>query len=76
MPEFDLDAMYRNPANVRGRDLMRAAEERGWVRQRQSGSHVVYMLPGWPRSLSIPFAAKPNGTKRAIIRDMQEAERG
>ena len=74
-PDFDLGQMYRYPANYRDADLMRAAEERGWERSRQRGSHVVYSKPGWPDSLSIPVGVKRSGTKRAIIRQLQEAER-
>lgn len=74
MAEFELEHMYRNPASYRDRDLMRAAEERGWVQVRQRGSHVVYSLTGWPFPLSIPLGVEKGGTKRAIVRQLQEAE--
>lgn len=66
--------MRRNPANIRDRDLIRAAEERGWVRSRTSGSHAIFAKPGWPYPLSIPIGVSKNGTKRAIIQQLQEAD--
>ena len=71
--DFDLDHMYRNPAGYRDRDLMRAALERGWVQTTRKGSHLTYAKPGWPNHITIQTGIKKNGTKRGIIREMQEA---
>lgn len=66
--------MYRNPATYRDRDLMNAAEERGWVQTTRKGSHVTYAKPGWPIHITIQTGIKKSGTKRFIIRQLQEAE--
>ena len=66
----DLQRMYESPANVSGRDLMRAAERRGWELARISGSHHIYRKAG--RRVSIPLTVRKNGTKRRIIRALME----
>ena len=73
--DSDLEHMYRNPAGYRDRDLMHAAEERDCVHTTRSGSHVTYAKPGWLSHLTIQVGIDKNGTKRAIIRQLEEAER-
>lgn len=57
--------MLRHPHNIRPADLMSAAEERGWVHDRTSGSHLIYRK-GAAR-LSIPQHVRAPGTIRSII---------
>jgi predicted RNA binding protein YcfA (HicA-like mRNA interferase family) len=71
---YNLVQMYRTPSNYRDTDLMRAAEERGWILARVAGSHHVYRKPGWPIILSINGGVRADGTKRAIVRVLQDEE--
>jgi predicted RNA binding protein YcfA (HicA-like mRNA interferase family) len=54
---------------------VKAAEERGWVHSRTTGSHSIWWHDGWPDHVAIPFAVKGSGTKRAIIDQLLEEER-
>ncbi len=66
----DLRRMYESPASVSARDLMRAAERRGWELARIGGSHHIHRKAS--RRVSIPLTARKNGTKRGIIRTLME----
>ncbi|HET7737613.1 MAG TPA: type II toxin-antitoxin system HicA family toxin [Tepidiformaceae bacterium] len=71
----ELSALLSGLGNVTGRDLMRAAEDRGWALDRVRGSHHIYRKQGWPVTLSIPLEAKSDGVKRGIIGSLMEEER-
>lgn len=66
--------MLRHPASYRDSDFWRAAEERGWELRRVRGSHHIYGKAGWPVILTIPEGVSRNGTKRGIVRSLQEEE--
>jgi predicted RNA binding protein YcfA (HicA-like mRNA interferase family) len=68
----DLAHLLRNPGNVTARDLIRAAEDRGWERDRTRGSHHTYVKG--ERGIQIPDPVKGIGTIRKIIRDLMEEE--
>ncbi len=70
----DLQHWRRYPANTTAQDLMRAAEERGWILTRVSGSHHKFRKAGFPRHLVVPVNVHASGTKRAIIDIIMEAE--
>ena len=58
---------------IRSRDLVRAAQRIGFVFDRQSGSHALYLRDSDRRRIVVPIHSghdlKP-GTLRAIIVDM------
>ena len=58
---------------IRSRDLVRAAKRIGFVFDRQSGSHALYLRDSGRRRIVVPIHSgrdlKP-GTLRAIIADM------
>ncbi len=58
---------------IRSRDLVRAAQRLGFVFDRQSGSHAIYLRKSDRRRIVVPIHSgcdlKP-GTLRAIIADM------
>jgi predicted RNA binding protein YcfA (HicA-like mRNA interferase family) len=62
---------HRYPGNIEARELMKAAEARGWRYLRTAGSHAIYRLA--TETLSIPVNVAANGTKRDIIDTMLEA---
>lgn len=70
----DLQHWRRYPANITAQELMRAAEERGWVLSRVSGSHHKFRKAGFPRHLIIPVHVHASGTKRAIIDILVDAD--
>jgi predicted RNA binding protein YcfA (HicA-like mRNA interferase family) len=56
-------------ANISGKEAVKALLRAGWVREGQTGSHVMLTKAGQRATLSIPQhrEVKP-GTLRAIIR--------
>ena len=54
---------------VSGAHAVRAFEKAGWAQDRQRGSHVVMLKPGYNVSLSVPQHREiAPGTLRALIR--------
>lgn len=67
----DLRALRGRLGNVTGRELMRAAEERGWELARIQGSHHIYQKVGRRHRVSIPL--KPTiGVVRQVIDTLME----
>ena len=64
----------RAPGNLRSADLLRAAEDCGWVHKRTRGGHHQLTKPGY-RTLTIPVSLRP-GTARNIIRALEESSDG
>lgn len=60
--------MARLPV-ISGARAVRAFEKTGWVQDRQRGSHLVMLKPGYNVSLSVPQLRElAPGTLRALIR--------
>ena len=58
-----------SPANLRFRQLCQLAECYGFVMKRQSGSHQVYVRPGWPRPMTfqdVKGMAKPYQVRQLL----------
>lgn len=54
---------------ISGAKAVRAFEKAGWRQDRQRGSHVVMLKPGYNVSLSVPQHREiAPGTLRALIR--------
>ena len=69
---YDLDALKRRAGNVRARELVGAALERGWVERRSTSSHREFTKPG--RSvLAIPYHLR-RAVALNIIRQLMEDE--
>ena len=66
--------MRRNPAAYGTSDIVRAAEERGWLLVRQRGSHFTYRKEGWPWALTVVVGDAKRELKRALIRQLIEEE--
>ena len=66
--------MTRLPS-VSGTEVVRALERLGFVRDRQTGSHVILYHPGPPsRMVSVPVHSNrdlPKGTLKNILRAAQ-----
>jgi len=55
--------------SVSGERAVRAFQKAGWVRDRQRGSHVILIKPGYAATLSVPQHREiAPGTLRALIR--------
>jgi predicted RNA binding protein YcfA (HicA-like mRNA interferase family) len=56
--------------NVKPRELIKFFEKKGYVVDRQKGSHVILFHPISKRRLTIPMHTKdvPNGTLLAIVK--------
>lgn len=55
---------------VSGDDTRKALEKKGWLFQRQVGSHMIFTKEGSVITLSVPRHRElPKGTLRRIIRD-------
>jgi predicted RNA binding protein YcfA (HicA-like mRNA interferase family) len=55
---------------VSGRQARRAFEKCGWTFDRQRGSHMVLVRPGFPFNLTIPDHKEVDrGLLRGLIRD-------
>ncbi len=60
--------MARLPV-ISGAQAVRAFEKTGWVQDRQRGSHLVMLKPGYNVSLSVPQHRElAPGTLRALVR--------
>ena len=60
--------MARLPV-ISGAQAVRAFEKTGWVKDRQRGSHLVMLKPGYNVSLSVPQHRElAPGTLRALVR--------
>lgn len=58
-------------SNVSGRQVMRVAEQRGWILRRTSGDHFVFRHPSFTETLSIPDKREMSpGTLRSNITTM------
>ncbi len=54
---------------ISGERAVRAFLKAGWTRDRQVGSHVILIKPGYPAVLSVPLHREvAPGTLRALIR--------
>ena len=52
-----------------GKDAIRAFERAGWIADRQRGSHVSLIRPGWPVVLTVPLHRELGpGLLRDLIR--------
>lgn len=51
-------------------DLIKRLVADGWVKQRQSGSHVTLVKPGVPRIITVPHPRKDSS--KGVIRQAQE----
>lgn len=51
--------------------VIKAFENAGWKKDRQSGSHVTLIKPGHPAILTVPHPSDTikRGTLRSLIRD-------
>ena len=54
---------------VSGERAVRTFQKAGWIRDRQHGSHVILIKPGYTASLSVPQHRElAPGTLRSLIR--------
>jgi len=69
--------MVRFPADVRPAELIKLMESHGFVKDRQSGSHIVMKHPGPPeRSVVVPAHRNIKvGTLRGILQSVSEQTR-
>ena len=70
----DLNAWYRHPANVTGRQILAEAERRGWKARPGRGDHVVLRSPRTGRTIALDLGVKADGTKRAVVKAMIDDE--
>ena len=61
----DLETMRRNPGSVSRRDLIAALHENGWVLDRTTGKHQIFMKGA--RRAAVPHTLKGTGTIRALV---------
>ena len=55
--------------SISGDRAVRAFQRTGWLKDRQHGSHVILVKPGYHASLSVPQHRElAPGTLRALIR--------
>jgi predicted RNA binding protein YcfA (HicA-like mRNA interferase family) len=56
--------------SVKPRELIKIFEKKGYIVDRQKGSHVILFHPASKRRLTIPMHMKdvPNGTLLAIVK--------
>lgn len=73
-----LEKARKSPANVKFEDVCRLAECYGWVFQRQSGSHRIYMHPNLGNQLGSMMNFQPrNGqAKRSQVKQLLDAIEG
>jgi hypothetical protein len=73
-----LDKAINSPKNLRFKDLCALAECYGWVFQRQSGSHRIYMHPGLGTSAGsmMNFQSQHGKAKPTQVKQLLEAIEG
>ena len=55
--------------SISGERAVRVFQKAGWVKDRQRGSHIILIKPGYPASLSVPQHREiAPGTLRALVR--------
>lgn len=66
-PLAELEALKRRIHNVSPSDVERVARRAGWIYDRTTGGHAIYIKEGFPFNLSIPQHSLKGWTAKRLL---------
>ena len=66
-PLGELEALKRRIHNATPRDIERVARRAGWIHDRTTGGHAIYIKDGFPFNLSIPLHDLKGWTAKRLL---------